>query len=136
MANGAYFHFTLNSPWNFTDLSNSKNRTAIEVAAVCAKEGRSVEVMDLRTLSPLDLAPVFESAQKTGRVVILHEAPTFLGLGAEIASQITEECFYSLDAPVLRVGGFNVPYPPARLEEHYLPDLDRTLDAIDRAFAF
>jgi len=111
-------------------------RTAIEVAAVCAKEGHSVEVMDLRTLSPLDLAPVFESAQKTGRVVILHEAPTFLGLGAEIASQITEECFYSLDAPVLRVGGFNVPYPPARLEEHYLPDLDRTLDAIDRAFAF
>jgi pyruvate dehydrogenase E1 component beta subunit len=92
--------------------------------------------MDLRTLSPLDLAPVFESAQKTGRVVILHEAPTFLGLGAEIASQITEECFYALDAPVLRVGGFNVPYPPARLEEHYLPDLDRTLDAIDRAFTF
>ena len=111
-------------------------KTALEVAQVCEGEGRDIEVIDLRSLSPLDMAPVFESVHKTGRVVVLHEAPTFLGLGAELAAQITEECFYSLDAPVLRVGGFNIPYPPSRLEEFYLPDLDRTLDAIDRAFGF
>ena len=79
---------------------------------------------------------VVESVRKTGRCVVVHEAPVFVGLGAEIAARVTEECFYPLEAPVLRVGGFSTPYPPSRLEEHYLPDLDRVLDAVDRAFAF
>ena len=74
--------------------------------------------------------------ERTGRLVVVHEAPTFLGVGAEIAARITERCFYSLEAPVLRVGGFDTPYPPARLEEEYLPDLDRVLDAVDRSLAY
>jgi 2-oxoisovalerate dehydrogenase E1 component beta subunit len=67
---------------------------------------------------------------------VVHEAPTNLGLGAEIAARVTEECFYSLESPVLRVGGYNTPYPAARLEEEFLPDLDRVLDAVDRAFGW
>ena len=66
----------------------------------------------------------------------MHEAPSFLGIGAEIAARVTERCFYSLEAPVLRVGGFDTPYPPSRLEEDYLPDLDRVLDAVDRSLAY
>jgi 2-oxoisovalerate dehydrogenase E1 component beta subunit len=73
--------------------------------------------------------------RKTGRCVVVHEAATFLGLGAELAAQIQQECFYSLEAPVLRVGGYNVPYPPSRIEEEFLPDLDRVLDAVDRVLA-
>jgi 2-oxoisovalerate dehydrogenase E1 component beta subunit len=76
------------------------------------------------------------SAQQTGRVVVVHEAPLNLGLGAELAARITEQCFYSLESPVLRVGGFDLPYPPSRVEEEYLPDLDRVLDAVDRALAY
>jgi pyruvate dehydrogenase E1 component beta subunit len=105
-------------------------------AETAEAEGRSVEVIDLRTLSPLDLEPVFASVRKTGRVVIVHEAPISLGMGAEVAARITEECFYSLEAPVIRVGGYDTPYPPARIEEEYLPDLDRVLDAVDRAMSF
>jgi len=111
-------------------------RTCLEARKAAEAEGKSLEVIDLRSLSPLDLEPVFASVEKTGKAVVVHEAPTFLGLGAELAAQITEECFYSLESPVLRVGGFNVPYPPARMEDHYLPDLDRILDAVDRALAF
>jgi pyruvate dehydrogenase E1 component beta subunit len=107
-----------------------------ESANAIADEGRQVEVIDLRTLSPLDLEPVYESVRNTGRAVVVHEAPVNLGLGSEIASRITEECFYSLEAPVLRVGGFDTPYPPSRVEEEYLPDLDRVLDAVDRALAY
>ena len=66
----------------------------------------------------------------------MHEASTFLGMGAEIAAAITQRCFYSLEAPVLRVGGYNLPYPPSRLEEEFLPDLDRVLDAVDRSLAY
>ena len=76
------------------------------------------------------------SAQKTGRVVVVHEAPLTLGLGAELAARITEECFYSLEAPVLRVGGFDTPYPPSKVEDGYLPDLDRVLDMVDRSLAY
>ena len=104
-------------------------KTAMKAAEAAAGEGRSVEVVDLRTLSPLDLAPVYESVRRTGRAVVTHEAHTNLGMGAEIAARITEQCFYSLEAPVLRVGGFDTPYPPSRIEEDYLPDLDRVLDA-------
>ena len=97
--------------------------------------GPQLEVIDLRTLSPLDMDPVLASVRKTGRAVVVHEAPVTLGIGSEIAARITEECFYSLEAPVLRVGGFDTPYPPSRIEEEYLPDLDRVLDAVDRSLA-
>ena len=93
-------------------------------------------MIDLRTLSPLDMATVAESARKTGRVITVHEAPVNLGLGAELAARISEQCFYSLEAPVLRVGGFDTPYPPSRVEDEYLPDLDRVLDAVDRSLAY
>ena len=111
-------------------------RTCQEARRVAETEGKSLEVIDLRSLSPLDLEPVFGSIEKTGHGVIVHEAPTFLGMGAELSAQITQECFYSLEAPILRVGGYNVPYPPARIEDHYLPDVDRILDAVDRSFEF
>ena len=111
-------------------------RTALDAAQAAAEDGRTLEVIDLRTLSPLDLGPVFASVRKTGRAVVVHEAPGNLGMGAEIAARITEECFYSLEAPVLRVTGFDVPYPAARVEEEYLPDLDRVLDAVDRSFGW
>ncbi|HEX5541412.1 MAG TPA: alpha-ketoacid dehydrogenase subunit beta [Micromonospora sp.] len=111
-------------------------RTALDAATAAAEEGRSLEVIDLRTLSPLDLDPVYESVRRTGRCVVVHEAPGNLGMGAEIAARVTEECFYSLESPVLRVAGFDTPYPAARLEEEYLPDLDRVLDAVDRTFGW
>jgi len=96
----------------------------------------SLEVIDLRTLSPLDMAPVYESVRRTGHAVVTHEAHVNLGMGSEIAARISEECFYSLEAPVLRVGAFDTPYPPSRIEEDYLPDLDRVLDAVDRSLEF
>lgn len=111
-------------------------KTALTAAEAAAGEGKSLEVIDLRTLSPLDMAPVLESVRRTGRAVVVHEAHVNLGLGAELAARITETCFHSLEAPVLRVGGFDTPYPPARAEEHYLPDLDRVLDAVDRSLAW
>ena len=80
--------------------------------------------------------PCARRCEKTGRLVVVHEAPVFLGMGAEIAARVTEQCFYHLEAPVLRVGGFDTPYPPSRLEEEYLPDLDRVLDAVDRSLAY
>jgi len=95
-----------------------------------------VEVIDLRSLSPLDVDAIYASVRKTGRCVVVHEAPVTGGLGAEIAARVSQECFYSLEAPVLRVGGYSTPYPPSRLEEHYLPDLDRVLDAVDRSFGY
>ena len=72
----------------------------------------------------------------SGRAVVVHEAHSNLGMGSEVAARITEQCFYSLEAPVLRVGGFDTPYPPARVEEEWLPDLDRVLDAVDRSLAY
>ena len=105
-------------------------------AAAATEEDHDLEVIDLRTLSPLDMAVVYESVQKTGRVITVHEAQLNLGLGAELAARITEQCFYSLEAPVLRVGGFDIPYPPSRVEEEYLPDLDRVLDMVDRSLAY
>ena len=111
-------------------------RTCAEAAMAARSEGRSVEVLDLRSLSPLDTERIFASVRRTGRCVVVHEAPVTGGLGAEIAARVTEECFYHLQSPVLRVGGFSTPYPPSRLEEHYLPDLDRVLDAVDRTFTY
>ena len=111
-------------------------KTALKAAAAAETEGKSVEVIDLRTLSPLDMDPVLESVRRTGHAVIVHEAHVNLGMGAEVSSRITEKCFYNLEAPVLRVGGFDTPYPPSRIEEDYLPDLDRVLDAVDRSLEF
>ena len=111
-------------------------KTALEAASAADEEGKHLEVLDLRSLSPLDLPVLRTSVEKTGRLVVVHEAPVFLGLGAEIAARITETCFYALEAPVLRVGGFDTPYPPSRVEEDYLPDLDRILDAVDRSLTY
>jgi 2-oxoisovalerate dehydrogenase E1 component beta subunit len=111
-------------------------RTALRAAETAAGEGRSLEVIDLRTLSPLDMGPVYDSVRKTGRAVVVHEAHVNLGMGAEVAARITERCFYSLESPVHRVGGFDTPYPPSRVEEEWLPDLDRVLDAVDRTFGY
>jgi len=111
-------------------------KTCLEASIAAAEEGRSLEVIDLRTLSPLDLEPVFASVRKTGRAVVVHEAALSLGMGSEVAARISEECFHSLEAPVLRVAGFDMPYPPSRIEEEYLPDLDRVLDAVDRSLAY
>ena len=110
--------------------------TALRAADAAEQEGRSVEVVDLRSISPLDTATVVESVRRTGRCVVVHEAPSYLGAGAEVAARVTEECFYSLESPVLRVGGFHTPYPVAKIEHDYLPSLDRVLDAVDRAFAY
>ncbi|MFD0595335.1 alpha-ketoacid dehydrogenase subunit beta [Catellatospora coxensis] len=111
-------------------------RTCLDAATAAAEDGRNLEVIDLRTLSPLDMVPVFESVRKTGRAVVVHEAPGNIGLGAEVAARISEECFYSLEAPVLRVTGYDIPYPASRVEEEFLPDLDRVLEAVDRSFGF
>jgi pyruvate dehydrogenase E1 component beta subunit len=111
-------------------------RTALDAAAAAEEDGRHVEVIDLRSLSPVDYPTIYASVRKTGRAIVVHEAPGNIGLGAELAARITEECFYSLEAPVLRVTGFDVPYPAARVEEEYLPDLDRVLDAVDRSFGW
>ncbi len=110
--------------------------TSLAAAAAAAEDGTSIEVIDLRTLSPLDVDTIESSVLKTGRLITVHEATTFLGMGAEIAARITERCFYAMEAPVLRVGGFHIPYPASRHEEEYLPDLDRVLDAVDRSLAF
>ncbi|HLL64059.1 MAG TPA: alpha-ketoacid dehydrogenase subunit beta [Propionibacteriaceae bacterium] len=111
-------------------------RTCLAAAEAAAEDGLELEVIDLRSLSPLDMGPVHRSVQKTGHAVVVHEAPLTLGLGAELSARITEQCFYSLEAPVLRVTGFDVPYPPSRVEDDYLPDLDRVLDAVDRSLAY
>jgi 2-oxoisovalerate dehydrogenase E1 component beta subunit len=111
-------------------------KTCLEAATAAEQEGRQLAVIDLRTLSPLDMEPVFTSVRKTGRAVVVHEAPITLGLGSELAARISEHCFYSLEAPVVRVAGFDTPYPPSRIEEDYLPDLDRVLDGVDRALAY
>jgi 2-oxoisovalerate dehydrogenase E1 component beta subunit len=111
-------------------------RTCLESALAARGDGRSIEVVDVRSLSPLDEDTICASVRRTGRCVVAHEAPVYGGLGAEIAARITERCFYQLEAPVLRVGGFATPYPPSRLEDYYLPDLDRILDAVDRTFGY
>ncbi|MEU8658167.1 alpha-ketoacid dehydrogenase subunit beta [Actinoplanes philippinensis] len=111
-------------------------RVALDAASAAAEDGRELEVIDVRSLSPIDYPVIFESVRRTGRAVVVHEAPGNVGLGAEIAARITEECFYSLEAPVLRVTGYDIPYPAARIEEEYLPDLDRVLDAVDRSFGW
>ncbi len=109
---------------------------ALAAANAAAEDGSSIEVIDLRSISPIDFDTVTASVLKTGRLLIAHEAPTFGGIGGEIAARITERAFLSLEAPVTRVGGFHLPYPTARTEEHYLPDLDRILHSLDTVLAY
>jgi pyruvate dehydrogenase E1 component beta subunit len=112
-------------------------KVALDAASAAEKsDGRSIEIIDLRTLSPLDLGPVLASVEKTGRAVVVTEAPREGSIASELAAEITERAFYSLEAPVGRVTGFDIPYPPSRLEEEYLPDLDRLLDAVDKTFDY
>jgi 2-oxoisovalerate dehydrogenase E1 component beta subunit len=108
----------------------------LQAADLAAEEGTSVEVLDLRSISPIDYGPILTSVRKTGRLVIVQEAPGFVSVGSEIAATVAEHAFYSLEAPVLRVSGFDTPFPPAKLETSYLPDADRVLEAVDRALAY
>ncbi|NDU74568.1 alpha-ketoacid dehydrogenase subunit beta [Actinomadura sp. DSM 109109] len=105
---------------------------ALEAAEAAAREGRDLEVVDLRTIVPFDDGTVAASVRRTGRCVVVQEAQGFAGVGAEIAARVQERCFHSLAAPVLRVSGFDIPYPPPKLEHSHLPDADRVLDAVDR----
>ncbi len=111
-------------------------KTCLQAAEAALEDGRNLEVVDLRTIAPLDLATIFASVKKTRRAVVVHEAPLSLGTGSELAARVSEECFYHLEAPVLRVAGFDTPYPPSRMEEEYLPDLDRVLDGVDRVMGY
>jgi 2-oxoisovalerate dehydrogenase E1 component subunit beta len=111
-------------------------KTALDAATAAEDDGHAIEVIDLRTLSPLDLEPVFESVRRTGHLVVVSEASAEASLTSEVAARVQQECFYSLEAPVLRVTGFDTPYPPSKCEEDFLPDLDRILDAVDRSLAY
>jgi len=106
--------------------------TALDAATAAADEGVSIEVIDLRSLSPIDYPVIEASVRRTGRLVVAHEAPQTAGVGAEIAATITERCFHYLEAAPVRVTGHDIVYPPARLEQHHIPDLDRILDGVDR----
>ncbi|GLY16519.1 pyruvate dehydrogenase E1 component subunit beta [Kineosporia sp. NBRC 101677] len=106
--------------------------TALEAATAGAEEGYDLEVVDLRSLNPFDDETVTASVRRTGRAVVVHEAGGFCGYGAEVAARLTEQCFHHLAAPILRVTGFDIPYPPPKLEAHHLPSPDRILDAVSR----
>ena len=108
-------------------------KTCLDAAVAASDEGVSVEVIDLRSLSPVDYATLEASVRRTGRLVVAHEAGESGGLGAEIAASITERCFYHLEHAPVRVTGFDIPYPYSKIEHHHLPDLDRILDGVDRA---
>ncbi|MGN7187697.1 alpha-ketoacid dehydrogenase subunit beta [Microbacterium testaceum] len=110
--------------------------TLLQAAALAESEGTSCEVIDLRSLSPVDFGPLLDSVRRTGRMVYAQEAPGFTSLGSEIAATVMEKAFFALEAPVLRVSGFDVPFPPAKLEGTYLPDADRILEAVDRSLAY
>ena len=105
-------------------------------AKIASDEGVELEVIDLRSLVPLDLEALATSVRRTGRAVVVHEAPMTAGFGAEVSARIAEEAFDYLEAPVLRVTGYDTPYPPATLESHYLPSVDRILSAVDRATSY
>lgn len=108
----------------------------LQAAALAEGEGTSCEVIDLRSLSPVDYGPVVDSVRRTGRMVYAQEAPGFASIGSEVAATVTERAFFSLEAPVMRVSGFDIPFPPAKYEAAYLPDADRVLEAVDRALAY
>ena len=108
----------------------------LETAEAASEDGVEVEVVDLRSLVPFDLETVAASVGKCGRAVVVHEAPLTAGFGAEIVAQVTEKMFLDLEAPMIRVTGYDTPYPPAKVEEHYLPTVDRILGAIDKVLSY
>lgn len=110
--------------------------TALQAAEVASGEGISIEVIDLRSMSPIDFPVIINSVKKTGRLVVASEASTSFSVAAEVAAKVGELAFYHLEAPVIRVGSFDVPYPPAKLEELFLPDADRILEAVDRSLNY
>jgi pyruvate dehydrogenase E1 component beta subunit len=114
----------------------SQVRTCVDAALAAEADGHDLEVIDLRSLSPLDLEPVYDSVRRTGHLVVVAESPSEVSVAAEVAARVQHECFYSLQAPVLRVTGFDTPYPPSQVEHEYLPDLDRVLDAVDQSLAW
>jgi len=111
-------------------------KTCMDAATAAEEDGRSLEVVDLRSMAPIDYPTVLESVRRTKRLIVVHEAPSFVGLGTEIAARVSEELYYEMEAPVLRVTGFDTPYPPSRIEEEYLPDLDRVLHVVDRSLGY
>ena len=110
--------------------------TALQAAEIAASEGVSIEVIDLRSISPIDFPVIINSVKKTGRLIVASEASTSFSVASEVAAKVSELAFYHLEAPVIRVGSFDVPYPPAKLEEKFLPDADRILEAVDRSLAY
>jgi 2-oxoisovalerate dehydrogenase E1 component beta subunit len=110
--------------------------TALQAAELAASEGISLEVIDIRSISPIDFTAIINSVKKTGRLIVASEASTAFSVASEIAAKVSELAFYHLEAPVIRVGSFDVPYPPAKLEELFLPDADRILEAVDRSLAY
>jgi pyruvate dehydrogenase E1 component beta subunit len=110
--------------------------TALQAAEIGATEGRSIEVIDMRSMSPIDYGTILESVKKTGHLIVTHEANINVSISSEVAARVAELAFYHLEAPVLRVGGFDVPYPAAKLEEKFLPDADRLLEAVDRSLGY
>jgi pyruvate dehydrogenase E1 component beta subunit len=110
--------------------------TCLQAASLAAEDGVRLEVIDLRSLSPIDMPTLEASVSRTGRAVVVHEAPGSGGLGGEIGQRLTESCFYHLQAPVLRVTGYDTPYPPSRIEDDYLPDADRVLDAVEKTMGY
>lgn len=111
-------------------------KTCTEAASLAADEGIDLEVVDLRSLSPIDMVTLEESVRRTRRAIVVHEAAQTLGLGAEVAARLSEDLFYLMEAPVLRVTGYDLPYPNSHVEDDFLPDVDRVLDAVDRSLAF
>jgi len=109
---------------------------SLQAAARAADRDVELEVLDLRSLVPLDLDALASSVSKTGRAVVVHEAPMTVGFGAEVVARIVEDCFEYLEAPVIRVTGWDMPYPPATIEQHYLPTIERILAAVDRTLAY
>ena len=114
----------------------SSVKTMLRAAETAAAEGTSLEVIDLRGVAPIDFPTIVASVNKTGRVIAVQEAPRTASIGSEIVAEITERCFYSLRAPGMRVAGYHVPYPPARIEEEYRPSVERILDAVDRVMDY
>jgi pyruvate dehydrogenase E1 component beta subunit len=109
---------------------------SLQAADRLAEEGTECAVLDLRSLVPLDLQTLGETVRSRGRAVVVHEAPMTLGMGAEIVARIVEDCFDHLEAPVLRVAGYDVPYPPATIEQHYVPSVDRIVRAVERTVSY
>jgi pyruvate dehydrogenase E1 component beta subunit len=110
--------------------------TSLQAAEIAAGEGTNIEVIDIRSMAPIDFATIIESVRRTGRLVVVSEASTNVSVASEIAARVSELAFYHLEAPILRVGGFDIPYPAAKLEEKFLPDADRILEAVDRSLAY